>query len=71
MEKLNAFGSEINGYKSDKIIGERELSSTKNKMAEMLLNGLGDDIKTTLTTPMADKRSKIKKWIDKLIRVCN
>lgn len=71
MEKLNAFGSEINGYKSDKIIGERELSSTKNKMAEMLLNGLGDDIKTTLTTPMVDKRSKIKKWIDKLIRVCN
>ena len=71
MEKLNAFGSEISGYKSDKVIGERELLSTKNKMAESLLNGLGDDIKTTLSTPNVDKRSKIRKLFDKLIRVCN
>lgn len=82
MEKLNALGSEISGYKSDKIIGERELLSTKNKMAESLLNGLGDDIKTTLSTPTdacysntnylsVDKRSKIRKLFDKLIKVCN
>ena len=71
MEKLNAFVSEISGYKSDKVIGERELLSTKNKMAESLLNGLGDDIKTTLSTPTVDKRSKIRKLFDKLIRVCN
>lgn len=72
MEKLNAFGSEISGYKSDKVIGERELLSTKNKIAESLLNGLGDDIKTTLSTPpTVDKRSKIRKLFDKLIRVCN
>lgn len=71
MEKLNALGSEISGYKSDKVIGERELLSTKNKMAESLLNGLGDDIKTTLSTPNVDKRSKIRKLFDKLIRVCN
>ena len=71
MEKLNALGSEISGYKSDKAIGERELLSTKNKIAESLLNGLGDDIKTTLSTPTVDKRSKIRKVFDKLIRVCN
>ena len=71
MEKLNALGSEISGYKSDKVIGERELLSTKNKMAESLLNGLGDDIKTTLSTPNVDKRSKIRKLFDKLIKVCN
>ena len=71
MEKLNALGSEISGYKSDKVIGERELLSTKNKMAESLLNGLGDDIKTTLSTPTVDKRSKIRKLFDKFIRVCN
>lgn len=71
MEKLNALGSEISGYKSDKVIGERELLSTKNKMAESLLNGLGDDIKTTLSTPTVDNRSKIRKLFDKLIRVCN
>ena len=71
MEKLNAFGSEISGYKSDKIICEKELQTTKNKMAESLLNGLGDDIKTTLSTPTVDKRSKIRKLFDKLIRVCN
>ena len=40
-------------------------------MAESLLNGLGDDIKTTLSTPTVDKRSKIRKLFDKLIRVCN
>lgn len=71
MEKLNAFGSEISGYKSDKVIGERELLTTKNKMAESLLNGLGDDIKTTLSTPTVDNCSKIRKLFDKLIRVCN
>ena len=75
MEKLNALGSEINGYKSDKIICEKELQTTKNKMAESLLNGLGDDIKTTLSTPTdacysnanylsVDKRSKIRKLFD-------
>ena len=71
MEKLNALGSEINGYKSDKMICEKELQTTKNKMAESLLNGIGEDIKTTLNTPAVDKRSKIKKLFDKLIRVCN
>lgn len=71
MEKLNALGSEISGYKSDKVIGKRELLSTKNKMAESLLNGLGDDIKTTLSTPIVDNRSKIRKLFDKLVRVCN
>ena len=71
MEKLNALGSEISGYKSDKVISERELLSTKNKMAESLSNGLGDDIKTTLSTPTVDNRSKIRKLFDKLIRVCN
>lgn len=71
MDKFNAIGNEINGYKTDKVIGERELNSLKNKMAEALLNGLGDDIKETLTTPIVDKRSKIRKIIDKLIKVCN
>jgi hypothetical protein len=78
IEKPNALGSEINGYRSDKTIGEQQLSTTKHKVAQKLLNGLGEDIKETLTKPqpleleiIKSKESKIKKFFKKLINTCS
>ena len=78
LNKPNFLGGEINGYKADKVIGEKNLSTLRDKTAESLLNGLGETIKNDIAISRIEeverkekKESGFKKIINKFLRVCD
>jgi len=73
-----AVGREITGLRADRSIGGIELTKTKEKMAQSLLNGLGDTIKQEIREANnaqleqeTEKNNKIREFFKKLFRICS
>lgn len=73
-----AVGREITGLRADRSIGRIELTKTKEKMAQSLLNGLGDTIKQEIreaNNPQLEqeneKSNKIREFFKKLFKICS
>ena len=69
---------ELIGLTADKNIGDMELSKTKEKMAQSLLNGLGEAIKEEIreannsnSKQKAENKDKVKGFFKKLFRTCS
>ena len=69
---------ELIGLTADKNIGDMELSKTKEKMAQSLLNGLGESIREDIRQannmnlkPKAEREDKIRGFFKKLFRTCS
>ena len=71
-----ALSKELNGYAGDKKITELAISTTQNRMAEMLNGEMGEDMKAVLNgeiqikpTTYENNKFKLISWFKRMFRM--